>query len=460
MFLEDQNTLQLENLTFPLNLSLKNNLPISNTSKTYYHVICLIAACILVYWPVFSHNFQFAWDDQWVVMNDYTEGGFYKENIAAILTEFYHGQYAPVNEFFYLVLYNLFGYSAFWFHSASLIIHISNVLLLYFLLKKLLRRSAQFEAASISRIAFIASLLMAIHPFLVEPVSWMAASKCILFAFFYLLALHFYLNYITSKNLWYYGLTFVFFIISFGAKEQAVTMPVCLLLFDFILKRDMQSSKVWFEKLPFFCLSICFAIITFYSQAQNGEGILSSQPHYPLYQNLVFATYTVTEYIIKCILPIRLSYIYPFPNLPGEPLPFYLWLYPVVLLFVTVGFWKFWSKPWIFFGIVFFLIQISIVSNVIPTSRFAIVADRYVYLPSIGIFFLIAYVLDSALQKKNKFRYLLLGCSLVYFICLGTYARQRCTVWHNSDTLKKELKQTIESRSDYNEWIKKNSIPE
>jgi hypothetical protein len=95
---------------------------------------------------------------------------------------------------------------------------------------------------------------------------------------------------------------------------------------------------------------------------------------------------------------------------------------------------------------------------VIPTSRFAIVADRYVYLPSMGIFFLIAYFLDAGLQKKNSFRHLLLGCSLVYFICLGTYARQRCRVWHNSETLKKELKETIETRSDYKEWIKRNTI--
>ncbi len=418
-----------------------------------------IVICFLVFWPVFSHQFQFFWDDQWVVMNDYTEGGINTENIVTILTEFYHGQYAPVNEFFYLTLYSLFGYNAFWFHTASLLVHISNVLLLFFLVKKLLQTSGQFEKCSVMRIALVTSLLMAVHPLMVESVSWMAASKCILFALFYLMALQAYSSYLVSKKSWHYVLTLLFFVISFGAKEQAITMPVCLLLFDFILKRDMQSSKVWFEKLPFFCLSICFAIITFYSQAYNGEGILSSQKHYPFYQNFVFAAYTLTEYIIKCILPIRLSYIYPFPNLPGEPMPVYLWLYPVVLLCVATGFWKFWSKRWVLFGIGFFLIQISIVSNIIPTSRYAIIADRYVYLPSAGIFFLIAYVLDAALQRKNSFRHLLLGGSLMYLFCLGTYANQRCKVWHNSATLKKELKQAIRSRSDYNEWLRKNKSP-
>jgi len=441
-----------------LKVLVKNGSGRTNSYRFNPPVFILIFCCLLVYWPVFSHRFQMFWDDQWVVFNDYTFDGFNAENIGAILTEFYHGQYAPVNELFYLTLYSLFGYSAFWFHTASLVIHISNVFLLFLLFKKLLRQSAQFTGPSIFRISFIASLLMAVHPFLVEAVSWMSASKCILYAFFYLLALHFYLNYLTSKKLLQYGLTLLFFVISFGAKEQAVTMPVCLLLFDFVLKRNMQSSKVWFEKLPFFCLSISFGIITFYSQVHNGEGILSSQLQYPFYQNLVFAAYTVTEYIIKCILPLRLSYLYPFPNLPGEPMPFYLWLYPFVLLSVAVGFWKFWSKPWVLFGAGFFLIHISIVSNLIPTARFAIVADRYVYLPAAGIFFLIAYGLDAALQKKNSFKPLLLGCSLTYLVCIGIYARQRCTVWHSSDTLKNEIKQTLKGRKDYNEWFKKNNI--
>lgn len=434
-----------------------NATPIAR-SKTFPYSFCLIAACFIVYWPVFTHHFQFHWDDQWVVLNEYTDGGFNIDNIGSILTEFYHGQYAPVNEMFYLTLYTLFGYTSFCFHAASLLIHISNVLLFCSLTRRLLKVSGQFESASVLRISFFAALLMAIHPFLVEAVSWMSASKCILFAFFYLIALHFYLSFLTTKKYWYYGLTLFFFVLSFGAKEQAVTFPACLLLFDFVLRRDIYSAKIWLEKLPFFCLSVFFAVITFYSQAYNGEGILSGETQYPFYQNGVFAAYTVTEYFIKCVVPLRLSYIYPFPNLPGEPLPLYLWLYPLVLIGVTVGFWKFWNKRWVLFGVGFFMVQISIASNIIPMSRFAIVADRYVYLPSLGIFFLIAYLLDQGMQKSSRYLNILLGTSLIYFISLGVYARQRCMVWRDSDTLKKELKETLRSRSDFNEWLKKNKI--
>lgn len=412
----------------------------------------------MIYWPVLFHQFQFYWDDQWVVMNDYTEGGINIENIVAIITEFYHGQYAPVNEFFYLILYNLFGYNALWFHTASMGIHIVNVILLFFLIRKLLFTNSHFGVNKVMRISFITAIFMALHPLMTESVCWMSASKCILFTLFYLMALHAYVNYLTTKKYSYYLLTLAFFVLSFGAKEQAVTMPMCLLLFDFIYRRDLQHSNIWFEKLPFFCLSICFAIITFYSQAFNGEGMLSNQAHYKVYENMVFGAYTVVDYLIKIILPLKLHYIYPFPSLPGEPLPVYLWFYPVLLIAATVTFWKFWRKRWIFFGIAFYLIQISVVSNVIPTSRFAILADRYVYLPAIGIFFLFAYLLEFAISKKGLVKTSVVVGVLIYFISLGIYARQRVMVWQDSFTLKQELRENLRKRTDYKNWIKQQRL--
>jgi hypothetical protein len=107
----------------------------------------------------------------------------------------------------------------------------------------------------------------------------------------------------------------------------------------------------------------------------------------------------------------------------------------------------------------FFLTQISIVSNIIPTARFAIIADRYVYLPSIGIFFLIAYLINQYLIINTQhYRKLILFFCPLYVIGLGGYATLRCKVWHNSDTLKKELIEAIHSRNDYEQWIKKNQV--
>jgi hypothetical protein len=126
---------------------------------------------------------------------------------------------------------------------------------------------------------------------------------------------------------------------------------------------------------------------------------------------------------------------------------------------VSIAFWKFWKQTWILFGIGFFLIQVSLVSNIIPMSRYSIIADRYIYLGAVGIFFLMAYLYDRLIQDKPNLRMMMMPIVIIYFMSLGIYAHQRCKVWHNSDTLKQELKITIKSRSDYNDWLKKNNEP-
>jgi len=422
--------------------------------------ILLTSICVAVYWPVFFNRFQLKWDDWWVVMNDYTEGGFYAENIIAIFTEFYHGQYAPVNELYYLSLYTLFGYDPFWFHTASLLVHVCNVMLFFFLIKRLLQRSESFTRVSVFRISFISALLMAVHPFLVEAVAWMSASKCILWAFFYLLALHTYMSWYYRQRTGYYLLTIIFFVLSFGGKEQAVTLPVCLLLFDYVMKRNMRSAAVWLEKVPFFMLSAAFILVTFLSQYVNEEGILSGQPLHPWYQNIAFAAYSMTEYFIKSVLPLRLSYLYPFPNLPTESMPWHYIIYPLVVLFVTIGFRQYWKQRWIAFGMGFFLTQVTVISNIIPTSRYAIIADRYVYLAAAGVFFLIAWLTDQALQQRPRFKQAIITGITVYILALGMYANQRTRVWRDSDTLKKEIQETLKARSDYAEWKEKLELPD
>ena len=151
--------------------------------------ILLIVVGFLVYYPILSNQLLDYWDDQWVVMNHYTEGGFNLQNIWSILTEFYHGQYAPFNEFLYLFLYTTFGYNPFVFHLASLVIHVINSCLVFILLKKILVLNARLQSAKVIHlISFITALIFCIHPFNVESVAWMSASKIIVYALFYFLA--------------------------------------------------------------------------------------------------------------------------------------------------------------------------------------------------------------------------------------------------------------------------------
>lgn len=322
-------------------------------------LILLALVCLVTYWRVVSLQFQTMWDDQWEVINYYTSSGLSPANLWAVLTEFYHGQYAPVNEYYYITLYTLFGYDPFWFHLGSLLIHIGNVMLAYMFVSRLLSKIGVVAIDSIGRIAFFTALLLAVHPMTVEVVAWISASKSLLYVFFYLSALHFYLSYTVTGKPWHLFFTAFAFVLSFGAKEQAVTLPVCLLLIDYALGRGFLNKKLWVEKFPFFLLSVFFGIITMYSQADTGEGVLSGEDHYPFYQNVLFASYSVVEYITKLLVPVKLSYLYPFPNIIGDSVPLRFWVYPFVIMALVVTLWTFWKQKWVFFGISFFFLHIA-----------------------------------------------------------------------------------------------------
>ena len=106
--------------------------------KNTYYLIFLVAAVSILYYPILLNDFLYAWDDQWVVMNQYTTGGWSLSNIFHIFIDFYHGQYAPFNEISYLILYSFFGYDPLHFHLASLLYHIANTVLVFVFIRKLL----------------------------------------------------------------------------------------------------------------------------------------------------------------------------------------------------------------------------------------------------------------------------------------------------------------------------------
>jgi len=414
--------------------------------------ILLIVVGFLVYYPILSNQFLDYWDDQWVVMNHYTEGGINFQNIWNILTEFYHGQYAPFNEFLYLFLYTAFGYNPFVFHLASLIIHVINSCLVFILLKKILVLSGKVELVKVQLIAFITAFIFCIHPFNVESVAWMSASKIIVYALFYFLATYTFLLFLERGKIRYYIYTIILFTFSFFGKEQAVVFPLWLVLLYWIANYRLSDKKIWIYLIPFFILSIAFGLITIYSQYADGGGVLSDKADYLFWQRIVFACYSWFEYIWKTILPFKLSYLYPFPSIIGEPLPNWLLFYPVFLIIVLTAFWKFLKQRPLLYGLLFFTIHLAVALHIIPLSHFVIVADRYAYISVVGITFIISYYTIQLYNyvKTKKAKSIILVVLSSYLLYFGIYAHKRTYTWYNVDTLKKEIRGLIQEQKDDN----------
>ena len=147
-------------------------------SNRVLSVVAIVVACIVCYASISGHEFITAWDDGWQVINKYTES-FSWYNLKLILTDYYFGQYSPVNQFFYTLIYYFFGYNSTVFHLFCLLLHILNSLLVYFIVRRLLQMNIYrgLTVNKIDYISFAVALLFAIHPLQVEVVAWISASK-------------------------------------------------------------------------------------------------------------------------------------------------------------------------------------------------------------------------------------------------------------------------------------------
>lgn len=189
------------------------------------------------------------------------------------------------------------------------------------------------------------------------------------------------------------------------------------------------------------------------SQLAVGGGALSSEATYPLWQRLIYGCYTFCEYFFKCLFPVKLSYLYPFPSVVGEDLPGWLYFYPVFIVLFIFFFWKYvWKDKMLMFGLSLFAIHIAVTLHIIPLSRFAVVADRYVYLSSIGVAFLLVYILLIYYEKiSRKWGVALKVIFVSYLFYLGIYTNLRSRVWFDTDTLKQEMRELLRSRDDFKE---------
>jgi len=410
-------------------------------SKYLISYLFIFILTVITFWPVLFGEFQKAWDDQWVVLNSFTENGLELSNISSIFSSFYSGQYAPFNQLLYSSIYHFFGYEPFWFHLASLLLHLSCTTFVFLFVKTLLTDHKGFSSVSVFRITGMTTLFFAIHVLQVEPVAWISASKILVYAFFYLFALLVYLNYIKTAK--YYVLLLILMVCSFFGKEQAVTLPLAMLAIDYFLGRKFTKS-VLLEKLPFIIMSLFFGYITLESQAVIGQGDLSSQNVFPFYQRIVFGCYCYFEYLFKLLLPIKSMFVYLFPMKFGEPLPIRLWAYFFLMILLLAAIYSCFKKNKVLvFSFLFFTIHLLTVLHIFSMSRVALMGDRYLYVASLGLLFFIAYGLDFLVLRYRKMKHLILFIFIFSVIILSMLSHERSEIWHDSQLLKQDWKEKI-----------------
>ena len=336
-----------------------------------------------------------------------------------------NGNYHPLTIWSLVLDYRLSGLNPRSYHWLNLLLHLANTALVFLLLRRLTGGRFWTSVAG--------SLFFGIHPMHVESVAWVSERKDVLYAFFFLIGLIVYLKYLERRRWAWLAAALAAFVLSLASKPAAVVFPLVLLLLDWYRRRKF-TPFVFLEKAPFFALSLAMGLLTL--GAQKATGAMAS--NWDPFHKLVFASFGAVMYLVKLFLPIGLSAIYPYPNFEGQgPGPEYYAAFAAALLLLPLAVIACRRSRVVAFGLGFFLVNIFLVLQFTTVGQ-AVMADRYTYLPYIGLFFALAWWLDDPPAARPGPSWLrpLIGAVLLLLLPLSLVQTwRRCDVWQNSETL-------------------------
>lgn len=397
--------------------------------KTLWIFSLFIAIIIfLIYNKTLSFDFLFTWDDHlYITRNQYVRN-FTWDNFKLLLTGFHASNYHPLTMIFYAVEFLVTGEKATLFHFNNILLHIINSILVFVFIKQISPKSIYP--------ALITSVFFAVHPMHVESVAWISERKDVLYTFFFLLAIIQYNLYVKNLKLKYLYFTGIFFLLSCFSKSAAVVLPLILLLLDYYKDRNLLNKRVIFEKIPFILISILFGILAILSQKTT---IDAYQYNFSLLERLAMISYSFFIYIIKAVVPYSLTAIYPYPSdLKSIPSYYYFSLLIIPAIIIIMWYSRKFSKN-VIFGISFFIISIILVLQIIPVGN-AMMAERYTYVPYIGIFFMLGKLIEHFhnISLKNTYKSInrvFIIITLIFAIAFSIISYKRTLKWENDEIL-------------------------
>jgi tetratricopeptide (TPR) repeat protein len=425
----------------------------------------LTVVTVVAFWRVNNCDFTFYDDPFYVTENDHVRNGITMEGIRWAFTTDYFANWHPLTWISHMLDVQLFGLKPRWHHLMNLLFHVANTLLLFFVLQRMTK--ARWESA------FVAALF-ALHPLHVESVAWASERKDVLSTFFWILTMGAYCSYVERPGLRRYLPIVLFFALGLMSKPMLITLPFVLLLLDYwplqrfqkitadqkigtAVTGDAQKGKsnkkkrrhaaeeaqaeraagprhrweliysLFYEKIPLFALAVLSSIVT-YSVQQKGGAVQT----YSLGDRISNAFVSYIAYIVNTIWPKDLVAFYSFPlSLP-------LWqVVGAVLLLTAITItviWKARSIPYLATGWLWYMGTLLPVIGIVQVGLQAR-ADRYTYVPLIGLFIIAAWGI-SELSKEWRYRKeILFASSIAVLLCLCVATWTQVGFWRDSTTL-------------------------
>jgi len=407
--------------------------------------IFLMVATFCIYSQVQDHEFINFDDNVYVTESSLVQAGLTNENIIRVFTTTHFSGWAPITSISYMLDYQLYGLNPKGYLLTNLFFHIANSLLLFLVLFRM--------TGAIWQSAFVAAMF-ALHPLNVESVAWVAERKNVLSTFFLLLTIWAYIRYAEKPTIKRYGLVFLLFAFGLMSKSMLVTLPFVLLLLDYwplerfklgrrerefkIAQKDTyfngenNISKLVLEKFPLLILSALCSITTLIL-FEKGHGEPVAQDSVSILTILTNAMISYFEYLWKMLWPKGLAILYAHP---GNTLA--VWkgvLCGIALLVITTISIKLIRKaPYFVVGWFWYLGTLIPVIGFIPLGQH-LIADRYAYLPLIGIFVIIAWGVPELLKEWPYRKNVLTASAGILILTLMPITWIQVSHWKNSITI-------------------------
>jgi len=389
----------------------------------------LVVATFAVFAPVLRNGFVSYDDEEYVLRNAHVRSGLTFGNAAWAVTATEAANWHPVTWISHMADVSLFGMAPAGHHFTSLLFHCANVLLVFLLLRR--------ATGATGRSAAVAALF-ALHPLRVESVAWVAERKDVLSAFFGLLAIGAWARWTRERRAGLYAASLGLYALSLMSKPTLVTLPLLLLVLDLWPLERLASEPagerrtplraLLLEKVPYLVLAAAGAALAY--RAQRGGGATAALD-VPLGLRLENAVVAPIRYVGKLLWPAKLAVLYPHP---GATLGWKAWMSAAAVIAVTVLVLRARrSRPYLCAGWLWYLVALLPVVGIVQVGWQAL-ADRYTYIPSLGLAAAAVWGIASAAEGRVPSR-ALAAATVAVLAALSFVTVRQLSTWRDSLTL-------------------------
>ena len=403
-------------------------------------IVFLVIVMFAVFWQSTNHEFLCYDDNIYVTDNLHVKTGLTYRNTLWAFTTMEASNWHPVTWLSHMLDCQAYGLNPKGHHLTNVLFHIANTLLLWYLLFSATRNYWQ---------SMFVAALFALHPLHVESVAWIAERKDVLSTFFMFATLILYTRYAKNPRPLLYILTLLLYASGLMSKPMLVTLPFVMLLWDFWplgrlrletrLKGNIAHStfdgtstplRLILEKLPFFAFSLLSSVVTYYAQAHGGS--VAGMQAVPLTFRVVNALVSYTKYIGNMLWPSNLAVLYPLPPtltlVQGT-------ISALILTGITlVVYRRARMNPFLLMGWLWYVGTLVPVIGLVQVGQQAM-ADRYTYIPLIGLFIMISWGVPALIHKWPYRRSVITAVALLALAGSALCTWIQLSYWKNDVTL-------------------------